>query len=265
MADRDDDALDVETNAATEESARSASDSVVAGVSIVVYCTVSLAIVYFNWWLFTGRFRFPVFVSWVQQVVGFLLLGLFGQIGKRVKFFKMFPSEGMDLKTAWKVLPLAANFVGMVGLANLCLKFVQVSTYQVARSLTIFFTMGLSYLLLGETQSLKTKLACAVLVLGFATGSLDTKTLSIGGIASGAASSVFQALYNVMIKRSLPLVNGDTNVLLVYNVGLSSLLFIPVVSSPERPTSSRICRGPRTQTISTPCGPPSFSAGCWRQ
>eukprot|EP01069_Polyplicarium_translucidae_P004632 Polyplicarium_translucidae@DN2623_c0_g1_i5.p1 len=60
------------------------------------------------------------------------------------------------------------------------------------------------------------------------TGSLDTKTLSIGGIASGAASSVFQALYNVMIKRSLPLVNGDTNVLLVYNVGLSSLLFIPV-------------------------------------
>eukprot|EP01069_Polyplicarium_translucidae_P004630 Polyplicarium_translucidae@DN2623_c0_g1_i2.p1 len=46
---------------------------------------------------------------------------------------------------------------------------------------------------------------------------------------SESASSVFQALYNVMIKRSLPLVNGDTNVLLVYNVGLSSLLFIPVV------------------------------------
>eukprot|EP00914_Ancora_sagittata_P008665 GHVO01016808.1.p1 GENE.GHVO01016808.1~~GHVO01016808.1.p1 ORF type:complete len:406 (+),score=57.54 GHVO01016808.1:18-1235(+) len=208
---------------------RPPSNFTVAAVSIGAYCVISLSIVYFNWWLFTGSFQYPVFVSWVQQVTGFGMYYIFSLLGTRFEFFSVFHLKCLDYKTAIKVLPLTLNFVGMVGLANLCLKFVQVSTYQVARSLTIFFTMGLSYLFLGEVQSMKTKLACGVLVLGFIIGSLDTSTLSLGGVLFGASSSLFQAMYNVMIKRTLPHLNGDTNLMLMYNLGLSSVLFLPVV------------------------------------
>lgn len=199
------------------------------GFAIGAYVTVSLSIVYFNWWLFTSSFRYPVFVSWIQQIIGIIAIIFFAQLGKRYPLFSRSKAVWPTFETSLKVLPLTLSFVGMVGLANICLKFVQVSTYQVARSLTILFTMGLSYAILGEIQRRRTIAACGVMVLGFIVGSLDTSTLSFGGVLAGGFSSAFQALYNVAIKRTLVYVNNDPNLLLFYNVFLSSFLFLPVV------------------------------------
>lgn len=66
-----------------------------------------------------------------------------------------------------QVLPLAVLFTSMIATNNLCLKYVDVSFYYIGRSLTTVFNMILSYLLLGQTSSVRCILCCTVIVGGF--------------------------------------------------------------------------------------------------
>jgi len=200
--------------------------------AILFYCCVSLSIVYFNRWLFTKGYPYPVFVSWIQQVTGLLLflwLGSFGRFSQTLS--KLFPLRCPDPKVLWHVIPLTVCFVGMVGLANLCLKHVLVATYQVARSLTIIFTVGLSYLILSQSQSFRVLGTCGMMVTGFVVSSLDTSEsgLSLAGVLAGGTSSFFQALYQVFIKRTIVHTDNNSNLLLFYNLFLSSIFFLPVI------------------------------------
>eukprot|EP01054_Gregarina_sp_Poly1_P006513 Gregarina_sp_Poly_1__6512@NODE_348_length_9346_cov_198_894493_g291_i0_p2_GENE_NODE_348_length_9346_cov_198_894493_g291_i0NODE_348_length_9346_cov_198_894493_g291_i0_p2_ORF_typecomplete_len465_score50_94TPT/PF03151_16/4e59UAA/PF08449_11/22UAA/PF08449_11/2_3e18EamA/PF00892_20/0_0014EamA/PF00892_20/1_1e09PUNUT/PF16913_5/7_3e10SLC35F/PF06027_12/4_1e02SLC35F/PF06027_12/6_7e10Nuc_sug_transp/PF04142_15/22Nuc_sug_transp/PF04142_15/6_1e06Nuc_sug_transp/PF04142_15/0_027CRTlike/PF08627_10/4_4e05CRTlike/PF0 len=197
--------------------------------AILAYSCTSLAVVYFNWWLFTSGFKFPVFVSWIQQVVGLLI---FFVGSKAALYFSslrpIFPHADFSLPTCWKVVPLSVSFVLTIGLANICLQKTLISTYQVARSLTLLFVIVLSYLLLKEKQTTAVLIACGLMVVGFVIGSLDPETLSLGGLIAGGFSSFFQSLYNVLIKKTMPAVHNDNQLLLYYNVMLSSVLFIPM-------------------------------------
>eukprot|EP00922_Rhytidocystis_sp_ex-Travisia-forbesii_P033834 GHVS01050257.1.p1 GENE.GHVS01050257.1~~GHVS01050257.1.p1 ORF type:complete len:739 (-),score=115.20 GHVS01050257.1:292-2508(-) len=140
-----------------------------------------------------------------------------------------FPFEAFHLETCWRVLPLAVCFVGMVAFSNLCLKYTQVSTYQVARSMTLLFTVGFSFVVLGQRQSFQSMAGCCLIVIGFFVGSLDSSTLSFLGVSMGVCSSAFQAAYNVVIKTTLNHVGNRQGPLLFYNLLTSSLLFIPVI------------------------------------
>eukprot|EP01056_Protomagalhaensia_sp_Gyna25_P001027 Protomagalhaensia_sp_Gyna_25__1026@NODE_1497_length_1786_cov_10_362908_g1212_i0_p1_GENE_NODE_1497_length_1786_cov_10_362908_g1212_i0NODE_1497_length_1786_cov_10_362908_g1212_i0_p1_ORF_typecomplete_len481_score69_27TPT/PF03151_16/1_3e56UAA/PF08449_11/47UAA/PF08449_11/1_5e17EamA/PF00892_20/0_0025EamA/PF00892_20/1_1e07PUNUT/PF16913_5/2_8e09Nuc_sug_transp/PF04142_15/1_1e02Nuc_sug_transp/PF04142_15/1_8e06Nuc_sug_transp/PF04142_15/0_029SLC35F/PF06027_12/3e02SLC35F/PF06027_12/1_8e07CRTlike/PF08627_10/0 len=197
--------------------------------AILAYSCTSLAVVYYNWWLFTSGFKYPVFVSWIQQVVGFCIFFL----GSRAALYfsslrPLFPHADFNLATLWKIAPLSVSFVLTIGLANICLQKTLISTYQVARSLTLLFVILLSYLLLKQKQGLTVLFACGLMVIGFMIGSLDPETLSLGGLIAGGFSSFFQSLYNVLIAKTMPLVQGDNQLLLFYNVTLSSLFFIPM-------------------------------------
>eukprot|EP00921_Rhytidocystis_pertsovi_P027052 GHVQ01043604.1.p1 GENE.GHVQ01043604.1~~GHVQ01043604.1.p1 ORF type:complete len:516 (+),score=37.70 GHVQ01043604.1:213-1760(+) len=199
--------------------------------AIMMYCFVSISIVYLNWWVFTVSFKYPVVVSWIQQCVGlcvYYLLSIIGHFGG-VEPLKVFPLRRPELVTAFKVLPLTLSFVCMVGSANVCLKYAQVSTYQVARSLTLIMTAFLSRVVLHQFLSFKTILACCVVVVGFFVGALDPSTLTFLGVLFGITSSFFQGLYNVMIKRSLVHVQGNTNMMLLYNLSMALILFIPII------------------------------------
>lgn len=196
---------------------------------MISYCVISISIVYFNWWLFSREFRFPVFVSWLQQVFGVFCFVSVGLLGKAFPALRCFRSTWWRWPIVKKVLPLSVTFVGTVALSNVCLKFVQVSTYQVARGLTLVFTATLSYFILGELQHFATILACAVVMMGFFTGSLDPSTLSLTAAFAGGFSSMFQALYNVAVKNALPCVHNDANLLLYYNLSLSAFIFLPVI------------------------------------
>lgn len=55
----------------------------------------------------------------------------------------------------------------MITLNNVCLQFVEVSFYNVARSLTIVFNVVFTYWILNETTSIKTCLTLAIVVAGF--------------------------------------------------------------------------------------------------
>ncbi|CEL91689.1 unnamed protein product [Vitrella brassicaformis CCMP3155] len=181
--------------------------------------------------IFTDTFKYPVFVSWFQQVVGLLLYVGLGELG--AVFPPSMPPIVPRFRPSWRtakaILPLTLSFVGMISFSNTCLLFVQVSTYQVARSLTLLFNLVLSYLVLGHVSSVKVRLACVLVVSGFLVGSFDPSTLQLLGVITGACSSVFQAIYMVFIKRAIIACNNDQNVVSGYNFLLASVLFLPAI------------------------------------
>ena len=74
------------------------------------------------------------------------------------------------LKTALAIWPVTLSFCGMIIFNNLCLKYVEITFYQVARSLTIAFNVVFAYSVWGESTSRNCLVACFVVVFGYVTG-----------------------------------------------------------------------------------------------
>ncbi|OII77584.1 hypothetical protein cand_015910 [Cryptosporidium andersoni] len=281
--------------------------------SFVGYFFTSIGVVYYNYWLFENIAPFPVFVTWVQQIVGVCCFGIIGlyhwrsspqsinirsspnggvnydsntttstsctssetilgekennkkneinlksnslscdedekthkirsgdenkaQKSSKNGFFhilgeKVTRNFGMNdgYRKFLKILPMSICFVGLVAFANICLKYVQVSTYQVARSGSLIFTVIVSYIMLGQRQTWQSICACIVVCIGFLIGSLDRTTLNLLGISTGLASSFCQVFYNVFMKKCMNCVNGDALKLVKYNQCISCILLIPCI------------------------------------
>ena len=88
-------------------------------------------------------------------------------------FFNQFPVFDYQFAIARRTLVLSAIFVCMVTFNNVCLQFVEVSFYNVARSLTIVFNVIFTYFILSETTSLMTCSTLLVVVLGFAVSVIE--------------------------------------------------------------------------------------------
>ncbi|KAH0488635.1 MAG: hypothetical protein KVP17_005156 [Porospora cf. gigantea B] len=204
-------------------------DGALIAFSIGLYSTVSISIVFLNRTMFGKTFPFPVFISWFQQFVGCLFLKVLGIIGEQFPSVAVYPNVQVEWSKIKGVSPLTLSFVAMIGLSNTCLKHTPVSAYLIARALTIFFNLLLSMMILRVTFSARSWMACGVVMLGFLVGSLDPTTLSLAGILAGVLASFFQALYNIQIKRCLPVVNDDQNELMFYNLFISSILFVPCI------------------------------------
>nr|CCA30163.1 hypothetical protein NCLIV_069350 [Neospora caninum Liverpool]CEL71278.1 TPA: hypothetical protein BN1204_069350 [Neospora caninum Liverpool] len=230
-----------------------------------VYMAASLATVFLNHKLLSDLFPFPLTLSWLQEVVGvamYLLLSAVGRASRSVAeetrphrsslarqssvFLRrtltaslrspaaaslgtFFPHTSADARTLSRVLPLSLAFVCMVGFSNTCLKHVQVSTYQVARSLTLLFNMVLQRILLDIRVPLGAALSCGVVCVGFLIGSLDASTLSLAGALTGAVSSLFQAVYTVHIRKTLDSLGGAHAAVMFYNMVNASFLFPPLI------------------------------------
>ncbi|KAK6590030.1 hypothetical protein RS030_192964 [Cryptosporidium xiaoi] len=282
--------------------------------TIIGYFFTSIAIIYYNHWLFDKVAPFPVFATWVQQIVGVCCFGLvtlsrktpdvskISGSGKKNKSSDLSPSmkngnplqvnststncttnenisskdqvsvgdsvileiedsnkkgsnekiegnveiskdnieinntKGKDssvilfgIKKIVKILPMSICFVGLVAFGNICLKYVQVSTYQLARSGSLIFTVIVSYLMLGQKQTWQSILACVIVCVGFLIGSLDRSSLSAMGIITGLASSFCQVFYNVFMKKCMNYFNGDAIELMKYNQCISTILLIPCI------------------------------------
>jgi len=117
----------------------------------------------------------------------------------------------------------------MLALNNLCLKYVEVTFYQVARSLSINFTILFTYLILGQKTSPSALLACFIVFLGFAIGSYGEINFSWAGIFYGVGSSAFVALYGIYVKKTLSAVDNNQWRLLHYNTTLALLMLGPLV------------------------------------
>ena len=117
----------------------------------------------------------------------------------------------------------------MITFNNLCLKWVQVSFYNVARSLTIVFNVIFSALMLGSTSSQQTMACLGVVILGFFLGSSGELDFSMKGTVAGIASSLFVSLNSIYTKKVLPAVDNDHWKLTYYNNINACILFIPLM------------------------------------
>ncbi|KAK3819018.1 MAG: triose-phosphate transporter family-domain-containing protein [Benniella sp.] len=200
--------------------------------AIAFYWVASLSVVFLNKTILSGseyRFPYPLFVTLFQLVVALVLLVISGHLGKRSRTFSMVPPFEFDLDVARKIAPLSVVYVLMLALNNLCLQLVEVTFYQVARSLSIFFNILFTWTMLRQRTSGSAMFACAVVVLGFFVGSYGETNFSWGGLLAGVGSSIFVALYGIYVKKTLSIVENNQWRLLHYNTTISIILLTPIV------------------------------------
>lgn len=185
----------------------------IAAVVIAYFC-ISITLVFANKILLSAgsSFAAPIFVTWFQCVLTSAIiyaLGLVGNNASPQSSLKEFPYQEYSVQTAMKVLPLSIVFVGMITFNNLCLQYVEVSFYNVARSLTIVFNVIFTYMMLGETTSRNTLVCLGLVIIGFLVGSEGEVNFSMIGTLFGVASSVFVSLNSIYTKKVMPFVNDD--------------------------------------------------------
>jgi GDP-fucose transporter C1 len=199
---------------------------------VAFYWAASLALVFLNKFILSVseyKFPYPLFVTWFQLVVALLILLVWGGLGTRFKTFSLIPPHELDLAIARKVMPLSFIYVLMLAFNNLCLQYVEVTFYQVARSLTIVFNIIFTYTLLGSKTSFAALTACAIVFAGFVIGSYGELNFTWEGVIYGVASSAFVALYGIYVKKTLVVVNNNQWRLLHYNTTLSIAFLFPLV------------------------------------
>ena len=124
--------------------------------------------------------------------------------------FAFMPPIEFDIETAKKVLPVTIFYTSMIICNNVCLHYVEVSFYQVARSLTIVFTIGLTYMITRKQTSQYCMIACGVVVLGYIISSVTEIRFSAAGIIFGLLSSLFVSLYGISVKSVINELNDNT-------------------------------------------------------
>merc|ERR1719461_1106473 len=109
-------------------------------------------------------------MSWTQFIATVVCCTFMGLLGQRVKLFSFFPPFEYEIAKAKKILPLTVVFLGMIVFNNLCIKYVEVSFYYIARSLTIIFNIVLTYYILHKVTSKAAIGCCLLIVIGYALG-----------------------------------------------------------------------------------------------
>merc|ERR1712176_64598 len=135
----------------------------------------------------------------------------------------------MGFGTSFRVFPMSVIFVCMITFNNLCLKWVEVSFYNVARSFTIVFNVFFSFVILRISSSCKTVSCLMIVIAGFLMGSVGEINFSVKGTVSGIMSSLFVSLNSIFTKKMLPIVDDNHWRLTFYNNCNASLLFIPLI------------------------------------
>ncbi|KAI8582081.1 hypothetical protein K450DRAFT_228911 [Umbelopsis ramanniana AG] len=201
-------------------------------VVVAFYFIISLAVVFLNKFILSSseyKFPYPLFVTWFQLLVALGLLVAWAKLGQYKKAFSIIPPYEFDLSIAKRVAPLTVVYVLMLAFNNLCLQYVEVTFYQVARSLSIHFSILFTYLILGKKTSTAAIGACGIVFLGFVVGSYGEINFSWEGLIYGVGSSAFVALYGIYVQKSLAIVDNNQWRLLHYNTTLAILILLPVV------------------------------------
>jgi len=194
----------------------------------------------------------PFFVTWFQCVITAGICWVAGEFTDRMKknqeqyaqiliedsdnsnstdATKKFPKAKYNVGQGLKrVFPLSVVFVGAITFNHLIsLKWVEVSFYNVARSLIIVFIAFLSSVMLGSISQ-KTMGCLAIVILGIFMGSTgELNSLSLKGTIVGIASTLFVSLNPIYTKKILPVVDNDHWKLIFYNNINACILFIPLI------------------------------------
>ena len=206
-------------------------------VSIVVsfYIASTISMVLLNK-LVLKKAAFPLTFLWGQMLLASIVLQFF-------QFCGLFKMPSFNLTVLKKLIPLIAiNVIGL-GLNTFCLQFSDAMMYQIARSLVLPITIGLTPLLLKESVSHRVLGCCAFILVGFVIGILGEKELklSLKGIIFGILSSFSTAMHAIIIKQAFTKIEEKSSFdMLYYNNVLSALILLPVLGFEARPIISAI-------------------------
>jgi solute carrier family 35 (GDP-fucose transporter), member C1 len=205
---------------------------------IVAYWLVSISMVYLNKVLLSNKesnIQAPLFITLFQCVVSCIIcyvLGNMGEVNRSqgiASFTNEWPKIRPSLKTARAVLPLSIIFCGMVGFNNLCLQYVEVSFYNVARCLSLVFNVMLSLVVLGKPTSFNACMSLFAIILGFIIGIDGEVHFSFLGTVYGVLASLFVSLSFIYTAKILPAVDNDKSLLIFYNNANAVCLLAPLI------------------------------------
>ena len=205
---------------------------------VAAYWFISICMVFINKYLVGDshdQTDISLFIAWMQCLITVIVIltrhsiaGLIRKdtsISTKLKF-------SIDISTKSPVLFMSCTFVALLTFNNLCLRHVGVAFFQVARSLTLIFTVVLSAIILRQTIKPRVVLPCLLVAFGFVLG-VDQEglagTLSTNGVLFGMTTSFFVAMNGILIKQSLDVVHQDAEKLTLYNNINASLLFLPLL------------------------------------
>jgi GDP-fucose transporter C1 len=199
--------------------------------AVTFYMTVSIGLVFLNRLVLSDKSEKAgaLFVSWYQFVVAYILIIIATLLFPNVPLLNLFPPLNYKFDKILKVLPVSVAYLLMIGLTNKCLEYVSISAYQIARSLTIFFNIVLTYFILGDKTSFRAILACVGVVIGFFFGVEGEIHLSIRGACYGVLSSLFGAYYSIIVKRVMDLLDRNEYLLIEYNTPIAIVALFPFV------------------------------------
>lgn len=206
---------------------------------VCAYWCVSISLVFLNKYLLSSKdlkLEAPIFITWYQCVVSLLVIFLLSFVGDKFAHIETFPAFKIDFAVAKSILPLSIVFVGMITANNLCLKYLDVAFYNVARALTTFFNVVFSYLILGQKTSSRAIMCCGFIIAGFVLGVREEGSitnLSYKGVIFGVTGSLFVCLNAIYTKRCMPFVNGNIWKLQMYNNFNACFLFLPLIAFNE--------------------------------
>ncbi|KAH7649710.1 fucose translocator [Cryptosporidium bovis] len=213
-------------------------------LAICSFIVASISSVYFNNNVFKKQIRFPVFVSCAQQLIGMSIMSTFGLL--KMLLTKSTSSKASDSASestssktcSWKkvlyAIPVAFFFSFNISFNNICLTHGKVSTYAMAKSTTLLWSLCLQYLILGIKVKFTSLISCCIIITGVLVGAFDPKSLVMVSLIYGCISSFSQSCYNITLKWALPKIDNDSAGLLKY-VQMWSILFffIPMFGTGE--------------------------------
>lgn len=228
----------------TAQKASMASQSLNIFAAVSFYWVVSISMVFANKTLLGGSDlkTAPLFITWFQCLVTVIFCFVTGTLG-----VLSVPQFEIKKDIARQILSLSVVFTCMIVFNNLCLKYVEVSFYQVARSLTIVFNVIFDFVVLGQVTSLPAIGCCAAVVSGFLLGNQQEVRWSLSGVLFGVTSSFFVALNSIYVKKKFALVDNNPWKITLYNNFNAVILFLPlIVVSGDLNT---VMSSPSTRTI----------------
>jgi len=202
-------------------------------MAVAFYWVVSISLTFLNKTVMTGdylKLDAPLFMSWTQFVMTVVCCAIMSEVGKRVELFSFFPPLEFDIRKAQKILPLTFVFLGMIVFNNLCIKYVEVSFYYIARSLTIIFNIIFTYYLLNKITSKKAVGCCLLIIGGYALGVQSEVHFSKSGVFFGVLASVFVALNSIYAKKMLVSVTNESSELLMLYNNINGIVILPVIA-----------------------------------
>eukprot|EP00794_Sanderia_malayensis_P006088 gene6088-6791_t len=202
---------------------------------VAAYWVISISLVFLNKYLLSSKdlkLDAPLFITWYQCITSVICIFMLSLLGDKFPSIDKFPAFKIDLSVAKEILPLSIIFVGMITSNNLCLKYLGVAFYNVARALTTIFNVIFTYFILGQKTSLKAILCCAIIISGFLLGVNEEGQggdLSYKGVFFGVLGSLFVCLNAIYTKRMMPVVEGNIWRLQLYNNFNALFLFPPLM------------------------------------